>query len=402
MPHLTLGKKVLIVSSWAPPRPGGSAQHLYNFFSQFDARMYAIYTREGVMRVSEPGPVLPCAYRFFPRSSASMRVLSAAVSSVRTVAYGLRLVQDEQSEIIYTTSDTGGGLTLGCLLSIMSRTPLVLHFFDMYRGNHLPSAWNLLSWLIEPAVLIHASIAIFPNEAIHTEYCRRYPWMKEKFFCINNGSFQEPYESLRTRRTPHAPPHHIVATGSVYWAQEESMLCLAQAVHNTSDLVADLYVPRHVPEILAKKLAANKSVRLASAPPQEMARIQTKADILFIPLARPGESPVVTLTAVPGKLPEYLLAGRPIVLQAPEQSFMAQYAKREGFAHVVTSYDPAKLRDEIRRVIADSAYSEKLVRNSLATFSRFHDASKNALRIAQLLTALPTKRHAGRSQYNSR
>lgn len=394
MTPLPLSKKVLIVSSWAPPRPGGSAQQLYNFFSQFDPSTYAIYTRRENLIVSEPGPRLPCPYNFFPVPKGRTRLLSSALEAIRTIRHGRQLIRIKGFDVIYTTSDAGKGLCLGLALSFRTRTPLIFHFLDIYRGNNLPWPWGPLSWLFEPILLMRAVHSIFPNEAIYEEYCRRYAWLRSKFSCVNNVTSQKLYAPQRKPITTHAAPYSIVVTGSVYWAQEESVLCLAKAVKSTDDLYVNIYVPQHVPKQLAGKLAGNTKIRLTSAAPDAMPEIQTSADILFIPLARPGISPIVTQTAVPGKLPEYLVSGRPIILQAPEGSFMAHYAQREGFAHVVTSYDPRTLRDAIHRVASDTAYQRNLVEHAQATFTNFHDITKNAAVIAGIIESVATTRRA--------
>lgn len=382
-----LAKKTLIVSSWAPPRPGGSAQHLYNFFSQFDPATYAIYTKEENMRVAEPGPTLSCAYHFFPKQTGRLSV-------VRRIREGLRLVRTGGFEVLYGTGDTGGGLVLALMLSLLSDKPLVLHFLDMYRGNSFKQPWGVISWFLEPLVLLRARQSIFPNEAIYEEYCRRYGLLRERFSCINNGTFEDPYQPRRTPIERHEPPYSIVVTGSIYWAQEESIHCLAHAIEDAPDLIADIYIPRRVPGTLERAIGHIERVHLLSAEPATMPGVQTQADALFIPLARPSKSSVVTRTAVPGKLPEYLVSGRPIIVHAPEDSFMTAYARREGFAHVVTSYDPKVLRSEIRRVVADTAYQKQLVENALQTFARFHDARQNAQKIADVIEQVRSTRRA--------
>lgn len=382
MEYLPLNKRILIVSTWAPPRPGGSAQHLYNFYSQFNPAQYAIFTRAENMHAEERGPQLLCAYHFFPRSA------------LRAVKEGMRIVRYSGTEVIYGTADSGRGLLLAFLLSLLSRRPLLLHFFDIYRGNSFPAPWGLASWLFEPLLILYAKRTILPNEAIYDEYCRRYAFLKRRFICVNNGTFDTPYDKLRTGIVQHGKPYRIVCTGSVYWAQEESVRCLAEAVRGAENLRVELYTPRRIQDDVARIAEGNANVSAASAEPSRMPEIQTLADLLFIPLARPGVSPVVTNTAVPGRLPEYLLSGRPLIVHAPEGSFMARYARREKFAHVVESFEPSILKEEIYRVIRDIDYQRRLAESGISTFKKFHDARQNARLIAEVINSLPTRRRA--------
>src|SRR3989304_4487514 len=63
-----LDKKILIVSSWAPPMVGGP-QHLYNIFSQFPKNSYSIITSaknmQKAVQTNVKGSMLPCQYYYF-------------------------------------------------------------------------------------------------------------------------------------------------------------------------------------------------------------------------------------------------------------------------------------------------------------------------------------------------
>jgi len=59
-----------------------------------------------------------------------------------------------------------------------------------------------------------------------------------------------------------------------------------------------------------------------------MSEIQTQADILFLPLSWHTKSQKIIDTATPGKLTDYLISNRPILIYAPASTFLAQYAKK--------------------------------------------------------------------------
>ncbi len=381
MEYLSLSRKTLIVSTWAPPRPGGSAQHLYNFFSQFNPNSYAIYTRSENMKVDEPGPQLPCEYHFFPNGR-----------SLSVVRKGFRIITERNIDLVYVTADSGRGLVLGLILSLIANRPLVLHFFDIYRGNSFPQPYGVLSWALEPILLFRAARTILPNEAIYEEYHRRYPLLAHKLVCVNNGTFDTTHAKAAVLR--HKPPYTIVNTGSIYWAQEESIRCLAEAVRGFGELRAEIYTPRRIQENVARIAKDNPNVTAASLDPSKVAAAQGRATALFVPIARPSVSPIVSLTAVPGRLPEYLVSGRPLIVHAPKESFMARYARRERFALVVESFDPEVLRREILGLIKDVKRQEALIKHAHATFKKFHDARKNARTIIEIIGSVPTKRHA--------
>jgi glycosyltransferase involved in cell wall biosynthesis len=91
-------------------------------------------------------------------------------------------------------------------------------------------------------------------------------------------------------------------------------------------------------------------------------------------------------TATPGKLIDYLASGRPILIHAPPYSYISQYARENSFALVVDVEDVQVLRDALLRLLQDVRYSKRLVRNALRTLRKNHDATRNALRLAEILS----------------
>jgi len=114
--RLELRKRVLLVSSWAPPALGGP-QNLYNIFSRIDSRHYAMLTSI----VNEPHPGahagsrLPCRYYFYdeekgdqpsftrPETSSLIKALRRIRRGimlprriVRSILIGLRVMKEER------------------------------------------------------------------------------------------------------------------------------------------------------------------------------------------------------------------------------------------------------------------------------------------------------------------
>lgn len=375
MPDIALEKKILIVSSWAPPTLGGSPQQLYNFFSRFSADSYVLYTNRKNVNSNRNGKMLSATYYFFPGKN---------IASI--IREGKNIIRNEHIGGIYATTDDGKAFGVALLLSIFSNLPLVLHFFDIYKGNYFPFPWNILSSLVEPLALLRAKVVIFPNEAIFEEYKKRYG-NNRKFHCINNAASDVLYKDFRTPYRPHSP-YTVVFTGSIYWAQEVSVRNLIEAVLSMpEDIRAHFYVPK-IPQNLARQYKDNPRVVFAVATPDAMPGVQTRADILFIPLASKTPSSVVTRTALAGKLSEYLISGRPILIQAPRESFTAMYGTREEFAEIVTENDTQSIKRAIELLIADTARAEKYIARAQETFLEYHDIEKNAPLLARAINSI--------------
>jgi glycosyltransferase involved in cell wall biosynthesis len=86
------------------------------------------------------------------------------------------------------------------------------------------------------------------------------------------------------------------------------------------------------------------------------------------------------------KLLEYLIAGRPIVVFAPEGSYHATFARANGWGYVVTEDSPAALAAAIERVIADKNLATGLVLAALQE-ARSRNAKHHAKRLREWVLA---------------
>jgi glycosyltransferase involved in cell wall biosynthesis len=91
-----------------------------------------------------------------------------------------------------------------------------------------------------------------------------------------------------------------------------------------------------------------------------MPALQQRADVLFLPLALQSDYPELVRTAAPGKMAEYLAAGRPILVHAPPDSFLASYFRDHQCGIVVDRDDPAALAAALESILSDSALRARL------------------------------------------
>ncbi|OGB84882.1 hypothetical protein A2994_03650 [candidate division Kazan bacterium RIFCSPLOWO2_01_FULL_48_13] len=74
---------------------------------------------------------------------------------------------------------------------------------------------------------------------------------------------------------------------------------------------------------------------------------------------------------------DYLIAGRPILVHAPSNSYLVRYAKENNFAEIVDRENIADLQAAIRRLLADPAHAHQLMVNAQRTFFAHHTVEKN-------------------------
>jgi glycosyltransferase involved in cell wall biosynthesis len=402
----------------------GGPQNLYNLFSQFTPDSYCVFTTsEAINQRQVTGSKLAGEYLFFdaPASNRSdsrpedrhmqvsggriQRVATLArgavaiayhttyhtcktiVTIIRMVRIGIRLVHEKKVDCLLGISDVGPALISTYLISRIAGIPYALYLFDIYQGNILSPMNRFLAKIFERRLFRRASMVIVTNEGTERFYRKRYGGIF-KSAVVHNSIFLSDYEHYRTPYSPREP-YVIVFTGSVYWAQERSLMNLVRALDEMADprIRLDLYV-HNADSKLREQLGSRSYVRLMAAPQSDMARVQCSATLLFLPLSWHTGAPEIIATATPGKLVDYLASGRPILIHAPPYTYLNEYAKENSFAAVVDEENVGKLKAAIRRLLSDLEVSLRLIENAKTTLTANHDAHLNARKLATILESV--------------
>jgi len=425
-------KKLLIISNWAPPMVGAS-QPLYNLFSQFPPKSFSILTNYTNIKAGaeKNGPWLPCDYFFFnhapirqshvPKpalnnhtarvnhsSSLRHRLIQSIIEILRyfsplkalylsyivipaiTGFYltGKKLIKKEGIAMLMGTSDNGPALISSYLLSRLTKLPLCYFFFDLYKGYKMDAPTNWMANFFEPKIIKAAKKIFITNDGTKELYQSRYPQFKEKFQVICNSVFTDQYKKLNRDYRP-SPPYTIVFTGHVYWPQEQSVMNMIKAMSLLKDLPLrlELYIPR--PNIQIQNAVKKSSqIRLLFAPQSEMPQIQNNATLLFLPFSWNTDGPEIIATATPAKFTDYLGAGRPMLIHAPDYAFVAQYAKKHDLGLVVDQNDITILAQTIRKFLQKPGHGQQFIKNASQIFNQNHDAVKNAELLKKIINEL--------------
>jgi len=403
---LGLNKRVLLVSSWAPPALGGP-QNLYNIFSRIDGRRYAIFTSvvNELQSASHAGSRLPCRYYFYDEEKrdpsyftrpgtpllikAARRIRRGVLLPgriARIISTGLRLIREERVKLLLGVSDEGPALMLTFLLSKLSGVPYLLYFFDLYKGNDLKQPWKAIASFFEPLLFKRARRIIVTNEQTRDYYLERYPG--GVYEVVHNSVAGELYRCVQSEYNP-KPPYTIVFTGRIYWAQERSVRNLLRAVSAMDDLdIRCLIYAPNPPKELVAEYANHPRITFDVASHDQMPAVQGRADILFLPLSWHTKSPQIIATASPGKLTDYLIAGRPMLIHAPPYAFVSRYAREHRCGHVVDEENIAALQAGIKKLITDNGYARELIANARRMFHAHYDVGPNAMKMRELLDAV--------------
>ena len=368
--------KTLVVSEWAPPLVGGGPTILRSLLWHFPVGSYCILTGSLLRndRRLDPDSVLDCKYYWadahrallIRRNVWYMSPFIELIVILWVTLKGLFIVRKEGVKNILATT-YGGFEVAAYLVHKISRRRLFLYLFDIYQESQITRWGRFKSRLMEPLLIYSARKVFVMSEFLKEHIERKYgiepvfiPHPIDTSFTYNND-----IEKLPVRE---GKPFTVVYTGMIYHAQVDGILNMVKVVNSMDDgeVVFRVYSPQSI-ESLERKGIKGHNVFCGFVPSKDIPFVQQEADVLFISYSFNTRYPLVIKTASPGKIAEYLAAGRPIIVNAPGDSYISYYARAKGFGIVVDKNDHSQLKEAVLRLMNDGALCCQLVDNARKT-----------------------------------
>ena len=247
--------------------------------------------------------------------------------------------------------------------------PFVAYLFDdpVYQwpaGRHRDfSAWQEMSWSSRAAAVI------VPNEFMAEEFKRRTGRLPQ---IIRNPVNLAGYVDVEPRSATDHMTKSIVYTGSIYHAQLDAFKNLFEAIGTEGTYEIHIYSSQAKAFLDANGIGGKAIVHHPHIDIQRIPQIQRNANILFLPLAFHTETQEVLRTSAPAKLGEYLAAGRPILVHAPRNSFVAHHIRSNNAGILVDQLNPNAIQAALEVISTDLKSGQTLIENAIK-LSRDYD-----------------------------
>ena len=406
----------LVISSYCfPPIPVGTAFLLDRMLSQLDLGETVVYagTGHGLTTHTEPYGRTRARFvqrdvpRWWPRRDRELKLGSLRVPlRVRTlgnllvggrVAWDLaREIRRPQARALFAVYPTQPFLLAGCLAAMTTKKPFLVYLTDPYVEG-LPSVRRVAN-LIERYMSRRAAV-LFGLSDGHCEHIAARAHLHgvaEPNVVEIPNPYVAPTRSVELSEPLRGDPS-ILFTGAIYSQHADSVQRLISALESPE--LADLDPHFNILSQMDAEALSREGIPLGgrvsarSATTDEAQAAQRDADILFLGISF-TVSEAIRRSGFPTKGPEYLAAGRPILVHAPPESYVARYARELGWAEVVSVPDVEEIARAIRRLATDEHRRAELVRNAARTLSR-HDAANVAETFRRAVREAVTSRESG-------
>ncbi len=268
------------------------------------------------------------------------------------------IVREKCSLLLACTGDLYD-LPAAFLASRWTGVPLVPYIFDDYVFQWT-GCYRAIARLLEPAILRHARRVVVPNEYMCEEYLKRYGVRSTVIH--NSCPLPDLVELDRAARVFSEDEINIVYAGAIYHAHYDAFHNLLAALERMSmkNIKLHLFTAQPEEELKRNSICGPRIVYHPHISRKDVPIILRQADILFLPLAFVSPIPEVIRTSAPGKTGEYLSVGRPVLVHAPQDTFVSCYFRKKECGIVVGKNDTGLLAKEIARLIDDRELQFKL------------------------------------------
>lgn len=264
-----------------------------------------------------------------------------------------KVVEKEEPRALYLTGGPFFPLMAGPIVKFLHKLPCVVDLRDPWRLARRTRrtrglkglVGGLLTNVAEPLVLRNAAKIICVSEHMCEEYREAYPHLARKFVVVTNGYDPNDVANI----APHCFDRFTVAYTGKFMTSESfrDPGPFFKALRRCRDLGRDIQFV-HVGAIeqevisMAQQAGVSESVRFIGPLPHSEALAYAKGAHALLAIGGGHK------TEQTGKIFDYIVCGRPILVLAPHDSELARVSREVAFAKVLSNNNPEAIARALR------------------------------------------------------
>ena len=288
---------------------------------------------------------------------------------------GVKFARDHKADAIVAVFPDEYFMWAGYRIACKLNIPLYPWFHNTYVENRSFLGVSLGKRL-QAKIFEHSPKVLTMSDGLRDYYRQAYPEFSDKFETLQHGfkdissdAVSKPSElSGKSNRTV-----KFVYTGNLSLSYLEATERFFRVIGANSDY--ELHVFSNSPESRFRAFTipeANIVYHGFVGDDDLRSKMISECDVCLIPLGLTGPiSPVEYQTIFPTRLISLLKSGLPLLVHAPDDSFLAQFIRRNDCGMVVSSNKDHDMADAIKELIADQHRAAAYVQNAEKTFGYF-------------------------------
>jgi len=310
----------------------------------------------------------------------------------------LRWAVEYDPDIIYTQLADINIARQVLIISDHIKKPIAVHIMDdwplaLYRKGLLAGFARRVMNDLFTKILDRASVYLAISEKMHREYALRY---KKDFIVFHNPVEIETWLPFSKKDYKLHGSMRVLYSGRIGRGISASIANVAAAIELLSreGYAIEFHIRESkgmIPQSLQSKLNGYKFVKID--PPvsyEECQQRLSNADLLIIANDFDKDGKLFLSLSMPTKAPEYMITGVPILIYAPVDSALSEYASGKDLAHVVNNEDISELKKALSILYNDGNLRERLGKKAQQVAIKEHNAEIIRERFRQeLCSAIP-------------
>jgi glycosyltransferase involved in cell wall biosynthesis len=279
-------------------------------------------------------------------------------------------------DIIYAQAQRRENLLFCNTIQQYLGIPMVFHMMDDWvefvpKGILFGKNWHKQIDKDLKNVLANSALHLSISDLMGKEYARRYGYEFKTFHNPINLDFWKKGQKTNYE-LPDSP--EILYAGRIGLGISDSLKLMAKAV-NYINKKRGLKV-RFVIQANQKEDWMSEFDVISHRSFVEYSELPNKfgdADLLFLPYEFSSDSIKFFQYSMPTKASEYMISGTPILIVAPEDTALVQYAKRFGWAEIVSKDDFMSLTHALEELIINKEKRQQIGTTAIRTAEERHD-----------------------------
>ncbi len=330
---------ILIISAVFPPEPVVSAKLSFDIAEAL--------AKQNIVTVLVPEPSRPLGYKFdnkrndnkfkIVQSNSFVCAKSSLIGRLRESysfgKYCAEYILENKKDITLLYVNTWPLFAQFFVVREAKKNdiPVILHVQDIYPesiGNRLPGIRYLINWLLiflDKFILRNADKIIVISKAMK-DYLVKTRYIAEgKFHVVQNWQNEEDFIKYRLTKEKHekssSDPFTFMYMGNIGPLAGVDLLIDAfvkAAIKNSKLIIGGSGSMKSVLEKKVKQLGI-ESVEFINVPDGYVPEIQSRADVMMLPVKKSGAQ-----YSVPSKLVAYMFSAKPIIASVDLDSHTAQ------------------------------------------------------------------------------